>query len=59
MQECMCLSSYYNEEFGVLAKSRRVSLNGIISVVAHLVKGMTIHSEARLGYDTIETYRIL
>ena len=48
-----------NEEIGNLAKPHRVSLQGIISVVALLVKAISILYEARLGYDTLETYRIL
>jgi len=48
-----------NEEIGNLAKPHRVSLYGIISVVALLVKAISIPCEARLGYDAIETYRIL
>jgi len=47
-----------NKEIGNLAKPRRVSLQGIISVVALLVKAISILYEARLGYDALETYRI-
>jgi len=47
-----------NEEIGNLAKPRRVSLYGIISVVALFVKAISIHCKARLEYDAIETYRI-
>ncbi len=47
-----------NEEIGNLAKPRWVSLQGIISVVALLVKAISIPCEARLGYDALETYRI-
>jgi len=48
-----------NEEIENLAKPRWVSLYGIIPVVALLVKAISIPCEARLGYDAIETYRIL
>jgi len=48
-----------NEEVGNLAKPRRVSLQGIISVVALLVKAISILYEVRLGYDALEAYRIL
>ena len=47
-----------NEEIGNLAKPRRVSLLGIISVVALLVKAISILSKARLGSDAQEAYRI-
>ena len=47
-----------NEEIENLAKPRWVSLYGIISVVALLVKAISIPCEARLGYDAIEAYRI-
>ena len=58
MQGYSCLSNDDNAESGNLAKPRRVSLQGIISVVALLVKAISIPFEARLGYDTLETYRI-
>ena len=48
-----------NEEIGNLAKPRWVSLYGIISVVALLVKAISIPCEARLEYDTLEAHRIL
>jgi len=53
-----------NEEIGKLAKPRWVGLYGTFlassndSVVALLVKAISIPGEARLGYDAIETYRI-
>ena len=47
-----------NEEIGNLAKPRRVSLLGIISVVALLVKAISILSKARLGSNAQEAYRI-
>jgi len=58
MQGYSCLSNDGNADSGNLAKPRRVSLQGIISVVALLVKAVSIHCEARLGYDALETYRI-
>ena len=48
-----------NEEIDNLAKPRWVSLQGIISVVALLVKAISIPCEARLGYAALEVYRIL
>jgi len=47
-----------NEEIGNLAKPPRVNLQGIISVVALLVKAISIPYEVRLGYDALEVYRI-
>jgi len=47
-----------NEEIGNLAKPRRVNFQGIISVVALLVKAISIHYEVRLGYNALEVYRI-
>ena len=54
-----------NEEIGNLAKPRWVSFyvtllaSSNYSVVALLVKAISIPCEARLGDDALETYRIL
>jgi len=48
-----------NEEIGNLAKPQRVSLQGIIFVVALLAKAISIPCEARLEYNALEAYRIL
>jgi hypothetical protein len=42
-----------NKEVENLAKPHRARLQAIISVVALLVKGITISSEVRLGYDSL------
>jgi hypothetical protein len=46
------------QSLGIWLSPARVSLQGIISVVALLVKAISIPCEVRLGYDALETYRI-
>ena len=53
-----CLSNDHNAEAGFLAKPLRVRLQAIISVVALFVKAVSIPCKVRLGYDSLQPYRI-